>query len=343
MDALVDPSVDLVEWYYAQGFSDGLPVVPPTPEKLVTMLRALGGEADLVECRVPPRWGDLTRRVLAINLVMAGCTPAHAPVVRAAMLALSAPAFNLNGVQATTHMAAPLLVVNGPIAHDIGMNAGANCFGSGNRANATIGRAIRLILLNVGGGWPGELDQATLGHPGKYTYCIAENEEQSPWDPLHVERGLQREQSAVTVFGCEPPHNVNNQASRNAFDLCYTIADTMATLGKNMLSAQGEVMVVLCPSHAETIAADGWSKQHVKEYLYEKARKPVRLVKLGGLYGREVARNFWPRWVSRTDEDEMVPLVRRPSEITLVVAGGPGRHSAFLPGWATPSVTVPIE
>ena len=142
MDTHVNPSVDLVEWYYTQGFSDGLPVVPPTPEKLAAMLTALGGEPDRVECRVPPRGGNLTREVLAINLVMAGCTPAHAPVVRAAMLALAAPAFNLNGVQATTHMAAPLLVVNGPIAREIGMNGGANCFGSGNRANATIGRAI---------------------------------------------------------------------------------------------------------------------------------------------------------------------------------------------------------
>src|SRR5204863_7392035 len=133
-----------------------LPVVPPTPEKIVAMLRPLGGEPDLVECRIPPRWGNLTRQVLAINLVMAGCKPAYAPVVRAALLALTQPAFNLNGVQATTHMAAPLLVVNGPVARAIGMNPGANAFGSGNRANATIGRAIRLVLLNVGGAWPGD-------------------------------------------------------------------------------------------------------------------------------------------------------------------------------------------
>src|SRR5262245_4698837 len=134
MDTLVAPSVDLVEWYYEQGFSDGLPVVPPTPGKIAAMLRALGGEPDLVECRVPPRWGNLTRQVLAINLIMAGCTPAYAPVVRAAMLALASPAFNLNGVQATTHMAAPLLVVNGPIARALGMHAGANCFGTGHAA-----------------------------------------------------------------------------------------------------------------------------------------------------------------------------------------------------------------
>jgi hypothetical protein len=165
-------------------------VVPPTRASVDGFVAALGGDADFVECKVPPRHGSLTREVLAINMVMAGCKPAYAPVVRAAMLALSAKAFNLNGVQATTHMAAPLLVVNGPIAREIGMNGDCNAFGAGNRANATIGRALRLVLLNVGGAWPGELDKSTLGHPGKYTYCVAENEAASPWAPYHVEKGL---------------------------------------------------------------------------------------------------------------------------------------------------------
>ena len=150
--ASLPEGTDLVEWYYEKGFSDGLPVVPPTPAKVAAMLDALGGEPDKVEARVPPRWGGLTREVLAVNMVMAGCKPEYAPVVRAALLALCEPAFNLNGVQATTHMCAPLLVVNGPLGRAIGMNSGCNAFGSGNRANATIGRAIRLVLLNVGGG-----------------------------------------------------------------------------------------------------------------------------------------------------------------------------------------------
>ena len=280
---------------------------------------------------------------IAINSVLAGCLPAYLPVVVAAVRAMTQPSLNLNGMQCSTHLATPLVIVNGPIRQAIGINSGANVFGQGWRANATIGRAVKLILTNVGRAIPGVTDKATLGHPGKFTYCIGENEEESPWEPLHVERGLGRAQSAVTVFGCEAPHNINNQASTNAGDLCFTIADTMAILGTNMFYAQGEVLVVLCPSHAETIARDGWSKQHVKEYLYEKARKPVRLLRLGGLYGREVHRNFWPRWVSREADDEMVPIVRRPGEITVVVAGGAGRHSAFLPGWATPSVTVPVE
>src|SRR5690348_10252219 len=168
----VPAGTDLVEWYFEQRWTDGLPVVPPTRKLVDAFVEALGGDPQFVECKVPPRHGSLTREVLAINMVMAGCKPEYAAVVRAALVALAQPAFNLNGVQATTHMAAPLLVVNGPVARAIGMNAGANAFGSGNRANATIGRAIRLVLLNVGGAWPGDLDKATLGHPGKYSYAV---------------------------------------------------------------------------------------------------------------------------------------------------------------------------
>jgi len=156
--APVPRGTDLVEWYFEQGWTDGLPVVSPTQEAVDAAVAALGGDPDFVECRVPPRHGSLTREVLAINLVMAGCKSEYAPIVRAALLALAAPAFNLNGVQATTHMAAPLLVVNGPRAREVGMNGGANAFGSGNRANATIGRAFRLVLINVAGAWPRDLD-----------------------------------------------------------------------------------------------------------------------------------------------------------------------------------------
>jgi hypothetical protein len=339
----LDLSMDPLEFCYEQDWTDGLPVVPPTEDRVAAMLSGTSLAPGSVVAKIPPSWARATVEKIAVNAVMAGCLPAFMPVIIAAVRAMTDPALNLNGMQCSTHLSTPLVVVNGPARLELGMNCGHNVFGQGNRANATIGRAVKLILTNIGRAIPGVTDKATLGHPGKYTYCIAENEEQSPWDPLHVERGFKREQSAVTVFGCEAPHNINNQASQTAHDLAFTFADTMATLGKNMLYAQGEVMLVLCPSHAETIANDRWSKTHLKEFLYEKARKPLRLVKLGGLYGREVSRNFWPRWVNRDDEDEMVPLVRRPSEITIVVAGGAGRHTAFLPGWATPSVTVAVE
>ena len=220
----VPTNTDLIELYYERGWSDGLPVVPPTQEKIDAVVAALGGDPQFVECKVAPRWGALTREILAINMVMAGCRPEYAPIVRAAMLALTDRAFNLNGVQATTHVASPLIVVNGPLAAEVGMNGGPNAFGSGNRANATIGRAVRLIMLNVGGGWPPDFDKSTLGHPGKYSYCVAENELDSPFAPYHVEHGYsamdfdrvrdrrgstpQRDRPSVQRPGRRPRHNV---------------------------------------------------------------------------------------------------------------------------------------
>jgi hypothetical protein len=332
MDTLVDPSVDLVEWYYERGLSDGLPVVPPTPEKIVAMLRALGGEPDLVECRVPPRWGNLTRRVLAINLVMAGCTPTYAPVVRAAMLALTTAAFNLNGVQATTHMAAPLLVVNGPIGREIGMNAGCNCFGSGNRANATIGRAIRLTLLNVGGAWPGDLDKATLGHPGKYTYCIAENEAQSPFAPYHVDKGFDERDSTVFVLAAEPPHSVTNHVANDPQGILDSIVSAMSTIANNNAVSSGHCAVVLGLEHARTIAAQGWRRADIRNYLWMNAGNRFGELAFEHRYGKVYNRNL-PVWYKR-ELDSHIPIVPSPDHIHLFVAGGEaGRFSAFIPGW----------
>jgi hypothetical protein len=332
METHVDPSVDLVEWYYEQGFSDGLPVVPPTPEKLAAMIRALGGEPDRVECRIPPRGGDLTCRVLALNMVMAGCTPAYAPVVRAALLALTAPAFNLNGVQATTHMAAPLLVVNGPIAREIGMNGGANCFGAGNRANATIGRAIRLVLLNVGGGWPGELDKATLGHPGKYTYCIAENEAQSPLAPYHVDKGFDAEDSTVFVLAAEPPHSVTNHVANDPQGVLDSVVSAMSTIAHNNAVSSGHCAVVLGVEHARTIAAHGWRRADIRSYLWMNAGNRFGALAFEHRYGRVYNRNL-PVWYKR-EPDSRIPIVPSPDHIHLFVAGGEaGRFSAFIPGW----------
>ena len=258
---------DLVEWYFEQGWTDGLPVVPPTRAMVDAVVERLGGDADFVECKVPPRYGSLSREVLAINMVMAGCKPEYAPVVRAAMLALTTAAFNLNGVQATTHMAAPLLIVNGPIAREIGMNGDCNAFGSGNRANATIGRALRLVLLNVGGGWPGELDKSTLGHPGKYTYCVAENEMASPWAPYHVEKGFGPEDSTVFVLAAEPPHSVTNHVANDPEGILDSIASAMSTIANNNAVSSGHCAVVIGPEHARTIAGKGWTRHDVRSYL----------------------------------------------------------------------------
>jgi len=328
----VPEGTDLVEWYYERGFSDGLPVVPPTPAKLAAMLEALGGEPDTIEARVPPRWGALTREVLAVNMVMAGCKPEYAPVVRAAMLALCEPAFNLNGVQATTHMCAPLLVVNGPIAARIGMNAGCNAFGSGNRANATIGRAIRLILLNVGGGWPGDLDKATLGHPGKYTYAVAENEALGLLAPYHVEKGFEAEDSTVFVMAAEPPHSVTNHVANDPQGILDSISSAMSTIAHNNAVSSGHCAVVLGPEHATTIAKHGWKRQDIKNYLWVNSGNKFGELAFNHRYGKVYNRSL-PVWYRR-ELDSHIPVVPSAENIHLFVIGGEaGRFSAFIPGW----------
>ncbi|HBK78091.1 MAG TPA: hypothetical protein DDZ83_00105 [Nitrospinae bacterium] len=328
----VDADADLIEHYYERGFSDGLPVAPPTPEKVEAMVAALGGEPDFLEGRVPPRWGSLTREVLAINAVMAGCLPEYAPVVRAAMRALCDSHFNLNGIQATTHMACPLLVVNGPIRGAIGMNADCNVFGSGNRANATIGRAVRLILLNTGGGWPGELDKSTLGHPGKYTYCIAENEEISPWAPYHVEKGYAPEDSTVFAIAAEAPHSVTNHISDDPEGILESICSAMSTIAHNNAVSSGSCAVVIGPEHAATIAGKGWTRHDVRSFLWMNTKNTFADVSFGHRYGKVYNRNL-PRWYGREAESR-IPIVPSPENIHLFVAGGEaGRFSAFIPGW----------
>jgi hypothetical protein len=323
---------DLVEWYFERGWTDGLPVVPPTSDKVGAAVEALGGEPGFVEARVPPRWGTLSREVLAVNVVMAGCKPGYGPVVRAALLALCDPHFNLNGVQATTHMASPLLVVNGPIRHAVGLNADGNVFGSGFRANATIGRAIRLVLLNVGGGRPGELDKSTLGNPSKYSFCIAENEELSPWAPYHVEQGYQTTDSTVFVIAAEGPHSVTNHVADDPRGILDSMVSAMSTFAHNNAVSSGSCAVVVCPEHATTIAAHGWTRHDVRSYLWMNAGNTFDDISFGHRYGRVYNQNL-PRWYRR-DPDARIPIVPRPEDIHLFVAGGDaGRFSAFLPGW----------
>jgi hypothetical protein len=330
---------DLVEWYFEQGWTDGLPVVPPTRAKVDAFVAALGGDPDRVECKIPPRHGSLTREVLAINLVMAGCRIDYAPVVRAALLALTTKAFNLNGVQATTHMAGPLLIVNGPVAGAIGMNGGCNAFGSGNRANATIGRAIRLVLLNVGGAWPGELDKSTLGHPGKYTYCVAENEAASPWAPYHVEKGFSAEDSTVFVIAAEPPHSVTNHVADDPEGILDSICSAMSTIAHNNAVSSGHCAVVIGPEHARTIAAKGWTRHDVRNYLWMNAYNLFSELTFDQRYGKIYNRNL-PKHYKR-EPGSRIPVVPSADNIHLFVIGGEaGRFSAFIPGWG--HMTAPV-
>ena len=332
-------SVDLIEYYYERGFTDGLPVVPPTQEKIDAIVARLGGNPSFVEARIAPRWGELTREVLAINMVMAGCKPEYTPVVLAAVKALTDQSFNLNGVQATTHVAAPLLIVNGPIAKEIGMNGGVNAFGSGNRANATIGRAIRLIMLNVGGGWPGDLDKSTLGHPGKYTYFVAENEAQSPFAPYHVEHGFKPEDSTVFVMAAEAPHSVTNHISNDPEGILDTMCSAMSTIASNSAVLGGHIAVVLGLEHAQTIAQHGWSRADIRNYLWVNHGNRFIDLAYGHRYGKVYNRNL-PKYYKRED-DSRIPIVHSPDHIHLFVMGGEaGRFSVLIPGWGHMSTPV---
>jgi hypothetical protein len=332
------------ELMYAAGWTDGLPVLPPLRHLVDEFVRSVGRHPDESIGEVPPLGGRATVERVAANAVMAGCRPEYLPVVITALEAMLEPRFNLNGMQCSTHMGTPLVIVHGPIRRELDVNCGANVFGQGWRANATIGRAVKLVLVNIGGARPGTTDKSTLGHMGKYTYCIGENEEQSPWEPLHVERGLRPEDSAVTVFGGEGPHNMGNQMQHDAFDLMTCMASLMANLGSNNPFVMGESFVVLGPEHAAVCAAAGWKKRDVRQFLFETARVEHRRLKLGGVYAAETDKyNFWPRWIDRRRDDVLVPVCREANDINILVAGGPGKHSAYIPGWGSRSVTRKIE
>lgn len=335
----VDPSDDLIEHYFDRGWTDGLPVVPPTRDKIDAMVSALGGGADFVECKVPPRWGAMTREVLAINAVLAGCKPSYAPIIRAAILALTDRRFNLNGVQATTHMASPLVIVNGPIAREIGMNGGANAFGSGNRANATIGRAIRLIMLNVGGGRAPDLDKCTLGNPAKYSYAICENEDVSPLAPYHVEQGYGADVSTVFAMAAEAPHSVTDHQCNDPEGILDTICSAMSTVASNTAVLSGHCALALGLEHARTIARQGWSRNDIKSYLWMNAGNAFSAISRDHRYGKVYNRNL-AKWYKRGPDDR-IPIVENPDRIHLFVIGGEaGRFSAFIPGWGHMSTPV---
>jgi len=300
---------------------DGLPIVPPTEARVRAMLGGAPGDRSLGV--MPPLWRLATLEKLAVNAVMAGCEPGAFPLIVAAVEAMLDPSFNLYGVQATTHPVAPLLIVHGPIAAELGVHSGSGCFGPGFRGNATIGRAIRLVLLNIGGAWPGRHDMATQGSPAKFSYCIAEHVEATPWGALH-------EENVVTVFGGEPPHNVNDHVSTTAGGILATVADTAVSLGSNVgwYFSQSQLLIVLGPEHARTIAGDGLSRADVQRFVFEHARLPLRTLKLGGMWGI----HDWPGWMHAiTDDDALLPQVPSPEDVLVIVAGGPGKHSSVVP------------
>ena len=337
--APADPA-DLQLWFFERQLSDGLPVVAPTAAAVAEMVKGLRRSSGDLVGLVPPRLGVGTVEQIAINAVMAGCRPQHMPVLITAVEAMLEPRFNLASLQATTHPVAPLLIVHGPIAKELGMNAGAGTFGPSAMANAVMGRAIRLILWNIGGGLPGAADRSTQGSPSKYSYCIAENIEASPWGSFVTDRGLPEGANAVTVFGCEPPHNVNDHEHGDAEGILHVAADVLRALGGNTWfiawHGQKELMLVLGPEHAASIADSGWSRRQVREYLFSAVARRRDELATGGMYHMR----DWPPALNMLAPDALVPLVPRADDILVLVAGGAGKHSAALPSFgATVSVT----
>jgi hypothetical protein len=329
------------EFVAAEGWSDGLPLLPPTPERVERMLGGWSSRRAEVIGVLAPRKAEATLEAIAVNAAMAGAGPEHFPVIVAALRAMTRPEFNLEAIQTTTHPCGPLIIVNGPIAGRLGVHGGGNAFGGGHRANVVIGRSVRLTLINVGGALPGTVDRATLGHPGKLAYCIAENEAASPWEPLHVERGFARDDSCVTVCGSDAPHNVNDHCSTTADALLLALAGTAATPGSNNVYLGGEPLIVLGPEHARTIADSGWTKRDLKRAFWQRAQLRVR-----DFSAENVARFAVidpARFRGLPPEAPVAPCVSA-DDVMVIVAGGAGKHSAIVPTFgATRSVTMRIE
>ena len=329
----VDASFDAIQDYYEQqGWTDGLPVVPATEDLVRKMLLPYGQNPSTSLGVVQPRNAEVTLEKIAINAVMAGCKPEHFPVVVASVRAALQPGFNIASVQATTGGAAPAVIVNGPVAKRLGINGDSGCFGPGYRANAAIGRALRLFVRNVAGLVPGEMDKATLALPARYTFCFAENEERSPWEPRHVELGHDPTDSTVTLMGVRGIYTIMESTSPTGIQVLRTLVGSLRTIGMSNYYQTGtgaQMALVLCPEHAAEIHASGLSKRDVREYVFQNARMPLGRLKDIAHYGN---RN-WPKWIDETDPDTMIPMVGSADDVLVIVAGGDGRHSAWLAGW----------
>ena len=340
-----EDAVEAIERCYGLGWTDGLPVVPPTAERVREFLDYGGRPGDEVLGSIPERRREVTVEKVAANAVMAGCLPQYLPVVLAATEAMLAPEFNLIGPSSSLGGAGILVIVNGPIVRQLGINCRNNLFGPGNRANSTIGRAIRLILMNACASVPGLFDRSILGHPGKYSYCIGENEAETHWNPLHVERGFSRDESAVTVFACEGPRQVRMPSRPEA--ILAGVADVASTLGTSMANTgsvgdtstvvrQGQICVVVAGTSE---IWSGWSKDDVRQHLFPRIRRSLADLKRAGAIEGDVEFG---------DEARYVSLIPSADDILVVFGGGPeGPTCAVIPSWgpkvASTAVTMAVR
>jgi hypothetical protein len=328
------------EFFAEKGWSDGLPIIPPTEERVARMLAATRRNPEDNIGAVPPRWAPATVEKIAINAVMAGCKPEYMPTLIAAVEAITDAKLNLYALQATTGGPAVMIIINGPVRKQLDVNCGPNALGEGWRANATIGRFVQLIKRNIGGSYPGTTCKATLGWAGKYSICVGENEEASPWEPLHVERGFSPEQSTVTAISAD--------ASIRASDLDSTKAIGILTnFTQRMEGPSGpEAIMVICPEHAKIIAGDGFSKKNVQNFIWERAAYRMK-----DLPDETFEQRVKRRSDLKLTRDSIIPVTDKPEDILVVVAGGDGSQSQYIHVWgqstpeggSTRSVTKPIQ
>ncbi len=330
-----DSLEDIEDELYKKGCTDGLPIIPPTPERVARMIEYNHLDPDeVIATKIPPRNGIATVEKIAINAVMAGCRPEHLPVVIAAVEAMTAEGFDLFGVQATTHPCAMVVLVNGPIAKALDINSGSGAMGPCWRANATIGRAVRLILLNLGGAAPGNVDKSTQGTPAKFSFCFAENEEASPWEPFHVERGFKPTDSTVTVLGLEGPQDINGQDATKAASFLKILANSLTSTGTSnfRFTTGSDLFIALGPEHATILGREGVTKDAVREYLFEHARVPLDRISDEHMKHRIKTPAQYGEW----DGKSAIPIVKAKENILITVVGGAGLHSSWMPSWGGP-------
>lgn len=321
----IGDTADPVEVCFERGWTDGLPVTPPTDERVLRMLSGTRRRPDESVGQIPPYLAPCTVEKVAINAVLAGCKPEYMPVLLAALEAALEPVFTLHGVLATTYFSSPIIIVNGPVASKIGMNCGINALGQGNRANATIGRALNLIVRNVGGGKPGEADRATLGAPSKFTLCFAEDETDSAWEPLSVARGFARGASTVTLFQGHGVEAFVDQKTRTPEGLSRSFGLALVKIGHPRLIQSARAVVVLSPEHYRIYQEAGWGRKAIERALYAATIRPGRDI-LAGLDGVDEG-------VPQERAQEQVPKFHEDGLLVVRAGGAAGLFSAILPGW----------
>lgn len=333
VDLPADPQ-ELRKELSSRNWSDALPVIPPTAERVAAMMEYTDRDPLELIGVIAPRQGEATVEAIAVQAVMAGCEPKFFPVLLAAVEGISRPEFNIGGVNATTHPCAVMVMLNGPLAKEIGAHSGMGLFGPTFDANATIGRAMRLVLLNIGGAIPGSGDRATMGTSAKYGFCFAENEDASPWEPFHTTRGFDAQDSTVTVMAAESPHNMEDHGSNTGFGIIQLVNGCLSQAGSNNILARGDLIVALTKEHADLIHEAGWDRKKMREYWFEHARFPCS----------EVSKEFLEHINERIDpdkptflEDGHFTIADGAESIHIIVAGGPGKHSMWIPSFGNMS------